>query len=185
MMLRFAFYRVRPDADMDAFRAFEARVGEPYGANCREFGFHSLGTYEVVGDAPHIGTCTHADVYAVPGHDPDEAEARAAEAPSTPEFDAIVDECQSFMAPDARHTFWFTGAGGQPDGPVSFGPRTIVVDLTASRPDAVLGRYDAVAFDGVEQVSVDVVEPEAVRAPSAGWCLRPVGMGLGTLAHLD
>ena len=189
MMLRFACYRVRPDADMDAFRAFEARVGEEYDAGCRTFGFHSLGTYEIVGDAPRSGDCTHVDVYAVAGTDHEAAERRAEDAPDPPGYAEIVDECRSFMA--AQHdrcSFWLIGRADLPTADLPLGLRAIVVDLAPSAPGDA-GMYDVAwlsdATHAATHASVSLTDGATASAPSDGWLLRPVVMGAPVLPALD
>jgi hypothetical protein len=181
MLMRFASYRVRPDADMDAFRAFEARVGEEYAADCLTFGFHSLGTYEYVGAAAHVGTCTHVDVYVVAGDDPEAAEQRGDDAPDPEGFAEIVDECRSFMAPDQRYVHWFVGTGGNPTEDLALGPRAIQVHLGAAAPTTDsgatdLGTFSVASIDGITVASMALTDP-TIPGPADGWTLRPVVMG--------
>jgi hypothetical protein len=189
MQMRFAFYRVRPDADMDAFRAFEARIGEQYAADCLTFGFHSLGTYEIVGAAPHVGTCTHVDVYVVPGDDPVAAERRGDEAPDPDGFAEIIEECRSFMAPDQRSVHWFVGTGGNPTADLPLGPRAIHVHLGAagSSDDASATDLGAFSVDGIDGVTTaSMVLTDAARpGPVDGWTLRPVVMGAARFPAVD
>lgn len=181
MLMRFAAYRVRPDADMDAFRAFEARIGAEYAADCLTFGFHSLGTYELVGPAPHVGTCTHVDVYVVAGDDPEAAEQRGDEAPDPDGFAEIIEECRSFMAPDQRFVHWFVGTGSNPTADLALGPRAIHVHLGAAAPTAApgttdLGTFSVTSIDGISTAAMSLADP-ASPGPDGGWTLRPVVMG--------
>lgn len=185
MMFRFACYRVRPDADLDAFRAFEARVGEDYAAGCRTFGFHSLGTYEIVGTAARSGDCTHVDVYVVAGTDHEAAERRADEAPDPPGYGEIVDECRSFMAEQHdRCSFWLIGRADLPTTDLPLGPRALVVDLAPTGPGDA-GSYDVEWLADASRASVSIADSDAASAPSDGWLLRPVVMGAAVLPALD
>lgn len=180
-MFRFAAYEVRRDVDPDEFRAFEARVGDAYAAGCRTFGFHSLGTFEIVGAAPRSGTCTHVDLYVVPGDDPTDAEARCDAAPDPEGFAEIIDECRSFMVDGGgRCLFYLVGTDGTPAHDVDLGSRVVVIELSGDTTPAastLLGRYVTSGLDAAASATISIVDPDVASMPSDGWLLRPVVRG--------